>query len=135
MVGTGIINSGNLGSTPAQAEALARVPHVDFLTAHVYYEQPENDEVQRAQQEAALAQRIGKPFIIEEFGVHNLDIVPETTTRLREWLVDRKASAVMQWGFMAGEDIGDGDQNRGLDSIFRGQEAFDKVTALYRHAL
>ncbi len=135
MVGTGIINSGNLGATPAQAEALARLPHVDFLTAHVYYEPQENDEVRRAREEAALAQRVGKPFIIEEFGVRNLDIVPETSARLREWYVDRKASAVMQWGFMAGDNIGDGDQDRGLDSVFRGQEAFDKVTALYRHAL
>ncbi len=134
LIGSGIINTGNLGATPAQREQIARLPNLDYLTAHVYYNSGGDDEVRRAPQEADLAKKVGKPFIVEEFGVEHGDLVEQTRHWLEQWLLHYKADGVLQWGFMAIDDMGDGDNQRGLDPKARGADTYQKTVATFKQA-
>jgi hypothetical protein len=150
LVTTGIINCGSLGMSEEQAERLYRHRDLDFLTVHAYDGLPadypkraENLEFQlkelgRMVQEQRIAARVGKPYVIEEFGVWSGDRRPMLDTYLRTWVeggID-KAAGFIQWGFMPGdEDIDDGDTVFGMDhrGNFKHPPDYGALSELYNH--
>ena len=120
LITTGVINSGNLGCTPAQAKRLYQLPNLDFLTAHVYYSQHNSNqwlelEAQRAEWDADLARQLKMPFIIEEIGFEGGDREQQTEHHLQKWFDHKRIAGFMQWGLMAThQDMGDGDNRFGI---------------------
>ncbi len=91
-------------------------PDIDFLTVHCYNDEYENDN-------SALAEALHKPFIVEEAG-YGRQFGGDRSTKVREdmqrWF-GRNPRGYLQWGFMAtGNDIGDGDQDSGMDRTLHG---------------
>jgi hypothetical protein len=89
-------------------------------------------------QEQRIAARVGKPYVIEEFGVWSDDRRPILDTYLRTWVeggID-KAAGFIQWGFMPGdEDIDDGDNVFGMDhrGNFKHPPDYQALADLYSH--
>lgn len=126
LVAVGMISARNGALSPAQQEALYRIPTIDFLTTHNYEGGDDDDET-------PLAARVGKPLIIEETGfpARRGDRGPLVKDDIAKWMA-RGAKGYMQWGFMAtGRDIGDGDRDVGMDRIFHSdwQSLFDAYKA------
>ncbi len=103
-------------------------PEFDFLTVHCY-----NDEYE-GKQDHTYAQALNKPFIIEEAGYGKArpgNRVEQVRRDMDRWF-GLGASGYMQWGFMPTQwDIGDGDDDAGMDRAFHGQD-FDGLFQLYR---
>ena len=105
-------------------------PDIDFLTVHCYNDEYENDD-------SALAEALHKPFIVEEAG-YGRQFGGDRSTKVREdmqrWF-GRNARGYLQWGFMAtGNDIGDGDQDSGMDRTLHGD--WNSLFNVYReHAV
>lgn len=103
-------------------------PEFDFLTVHCY-----NDEYE-GKQDHAYAATLNKPFIIEEAGYGKArpgNRVEQVRRDMDRWF-GLGASGYMQWGFMPVDgDIGDGDDDAGMDRKFHGHD-FDGLFQLYR---
>jgi hypothetical protein len=115
LITTGMMSTRHAGLMSPGQHRLYSSPHIDFLTSHIYNAEYGDDD-------SALAAELKKPFLVEEAG---FDARPDDdrTERIREdmdRLFGRGARGYMQWGFMAGEDNNDGDQDRGMDAKFHG---------------
>ena len=102
------------------------VPWLDFITNHAYHgdDDPntnldqENDASSR-EDDSDLAQSLNKPLLIEEAGFKPT----ESRRNRKDWyenemrvlLDERGAAGYLPWGFMAGGDNGDGDNELGID--------------------
>ena len=100
----------------------------DFVTVHCYNEEYENDD-------SALAQLLGMPYIVEEAGFGNKyghDRSGHIQRDMDHWFgAGDGARGYMQWGFMAtSNDIGDGDRDSGMDRVLH--HDWDALFALYR---
>jgi len=100
----------------------------DFLTIHCYNEQ------YAGKQDHDYARALEKPFIIEEAGFGRErpgDRVVQTRHDMDRWF-GFGASGYMPWGFMPTTfDIGDGDQDSGMDRVFHHGD-YDRLFTLYR---
>jgi hypothetical protein len=124
LITTGSISSRACGCNPEQAERLYRLDSLDFLTTHNYHGEDLEDD-------SSLAQKVGKPFIIEEAGFESGDRAELINDDLEKW-VGRKARGYLQWGFMATDhDMGDGDDRFGMDHPFHGADWQD-LFSLYK---
>lgn len=118
--------TGGLISTSSTAlsdeDAAALYADFDFLTVHLYEGQTEDADFARAE-------TLGKPIVVEEFGIAGNG----RTDTIRSFVEGRLAAGAdgaMQWGFMAGSsDNGDGDVTYGMDRVFH--DDFDALTAAY----
>lgn len=100
----------------------------DFLTIHCYNAQ------YAGKQDHDYARVLEKPFIIEEAGFGRErpgDRVLQTHHDMARWF-GFGASGYMPWGFMPTPfDIGDGDQDSGMDRVFHGGD-YARLFALFR---
>lgn len=103
-------------------------PEFDFLTIHCY------NEEYAGKQDYDYARVLEKPFIIEEAGFGHAkpgDRVELTRRDMDRWF-GFGACGYMPWGFMPTTfDIGDGDNDAGLDRAFHGGD-YDGLFTLYR---
>ena len=110
LITTGIISTRVLGCNAEQAERLYRLPNLNFVTVHSYDDQNEDD--------SSVAQKVGKPLIVEEAGFTGGDRAQKTRDDMDKWF-GRNARGYMQWGFMATpNDNGDGNRESGMDHAF-----------------
>lgn len=100
----------------------------DFLTIHCY------NEEYAGKQDYDYARVLEKPFIIEEAGFGHArpgDRVELTHRDMDRWF-GFGASGYMPWGFMPTTfDIGDGDQDSGMDRVFHGGD-YERIFNLFR---
>jgi hypothetical protein len=95
--------------------------NLDFITIHDY------DPLAAADRE--LAQRLNKPFIIEEAG-RNRQRAGFFRENMAYWF-DHGTSGYMGWGFMPSKfDNQDGDVNVGIDRVLHGD--YEEVTRLWK---
>ena len=102
------------------------VPWLDFITNHAYHGDDEDatnldqeNDANSREDDSGLAQSLNKPLLIEEAGFKPT----ESRRNRRDWydkelavlLDERQASGYMPWGFMAGSDNADGDNELGID--------------------
>ncbi|MDQ3250044.1 MAG: hypothetical protein M3Q45_12665, partial [Chloroflexota bacterium] len=109
----------------AQKRQLYDSPDLDFLTIHAY--QGENQE-----DDSPLAHELNLPFIIEEAGFdapHDQDRSERVKEDMHKWF-SLGARGYFQWGFMATQDNGDGDQRSGMDRAFHGD--WDALFRVYQ---
>jgi endo-1,4-beta-mannosidase len=111
-----------------------------FITNHSYHgdDDPNTNPVQEneapsREDDSDLAERLGKPLLIEEAGF----VGTNDRTRLFEnemnlLLGSKQAAGYMPWGFMAGGDIDDGDRELGLDNIWHGAD-WNSICGLLRN--
>jgi hypothetical protein len=107
-------------------KTLYDVPWLDFVTNHTYHGDDDNatnldqeNDANSREDDSGLAQSLNKPLLIEEAGFKPT----ESRRNRRDWyakelavlLDERQASGYMPWGFMAGSDNGDGDNDLGID--------------------
>lgn len=113
---------------------------LDFVTNHAYHgdedettsREQENDAPSR-EDDADLAERFGKPLVIEEAGfVGTDDRTRWFDKELNLLLGVRQASGYMPWGFMQGGDNGDGNHEVGIDQRWHGAD-WESVGRLLRH--
>jgi len=112
MVTTGFIGVDHLQIGEAKGCQLYLDPNIDFITEHAYnnYYQAQNH---------AVHSRLGKPLILEEFGWNTTFGHRPTNilAKVNHYFDVREARGFMQWGYQAqSSDIGDGDNNLGMDS-------------------
>jgi hypothetical protein len=107
--------------TPALQEELYRSLNLDFLTIHSYEGKWDRDGDLRVYEDADLAARCNKPFIVEEAGF-DLDLFPDRVAKHREhidrWLA-LGAQGYMPWGFIHAHEIGDSDDFVGISARHR----------------
>jgi hypothetical protein len=116
--------------TPALQDALYTSPNIDFITIHSYKGSNDVGD-QRVYDDAPLAIRLNKPFLVEEAGVDKRffgDRIPHYRDHMQEWF-DLGASGYMPWGFNHDHQIGDGDHFVGFDV---GVGDFHDLAALFR---
>ena len=104
--------------TTALQEELYRSPNIDFLTIHSYEGKWDREGDIRVYDDASLAARCNKPFIVEEAGFDR-ELFPDRPAQHREhierWL-GLGASGYMPWGFIHAREIGDGDDSVGISA-------------------
>ncbi len=149
LVTTGMISTQHAHMDPdnphtrAERLRLLSSPHIDFFTVHSYNGRDEHKE----EADAREAARLKKPLIVEEAGFVAGPQAPINETPgcasggrrrdcveadLNKWFNSLGARGYMQWGFMAGDDNGDGDGRSGLDHAIHGRQDWDELYALYR---
>ncbi|HRA64563.1 MAG TPA: carboxypeptidase-like regulatory domain-containing protein [Caldilinea sp.] len=103
-------------------------PEFDFLTIHCY------NEEYAGKQDHDYARVLEKPFLIEEAGFGHAkpgDRVELTRRDMDRWF-GFGACGYLPWGFMPTTfDIGDGDDDAGMDRVFHGGD-YDGLFSLYR---
>ncbi len=125
LITAGVISSRCVGCNPEQANRLYRLPNLNFLTSHNYDGEDLEDD-------SPTAQRVGKPFIVEEAGFKEGDRAQRVHQDLQKWTA-RGARGYMQWGLMASnEDMGDGDRTYGIDHAFHGGD-WQRLVDTYRY--
>lgn len=128
LITTGMLSTKHAGLGIPGATQLYGSPHISFLTNHIYNGGfdftsgcREGNLVGHGD-DSSVAKEVGKPLIIEEAGYDALRNSPDRVEELREdmrrWFDEKGARGYMQWGFMSGGDIGDGDNCRGMDQAF-----------------
>ena len=156
LVTTGMISTQHADMDPDDANRRAErlrllsSPLIDFITVHSYNGVNEHKE----ESDAALAQSLPKPVVVEEAGfvagrqaeeeaAHNPDFhIPGCVSGGRrrdcvradmdKWFNEKKARGYMQWGFMAGDDNGDGDGRSGMDHAIHSREDWDELFSEYQ---
>jgi hypothetical protein len=127
LITTGIINTGSLDMSEAQAKELYGDRHLHFLTVHMYPDTESSVEKERAEREARIARELGKPLLVEEFGFLEGDRAIKGKAAMNKWFDVQQAKGFMQWGFMATDhDNGDGD---GVHGMHRDQNIVGKHNA------
>lgn len=108
---------------------LYQSPNLDFVTNHAYHDddkaetpvEQDNDAPSR-EDDYDIAERLGKPIIIEEAGFKHTESRRDRTgwfaNELELTFDKRKTAGYMPWGFMKGGDNGDGNTELGLDDVF-----------------
>ncbi len=125
LITTGMLSTKHAGLFFPGATQLYGSPHISFVTNHIYNGGFDFSEGCRQGglighgDDSSVAKEVGKPFIIEEAGHDALKESPsrraEVSEDMRRWFDEKGARGYMQWGFMSGGDIGDGDGCRGMD--------------------
>jgi hypothetical protein len=116
--------------TPALQDALYTSPNIDFITIHSYKGGNDIGD-QRVYDDAPLAIRLHKPFLVEETGIDKRffdDRIPHYRDHMQEWF-DLGAGGYMPWGFNHDHQIGDGDRFVGFDI---GVGDFHDLAGLFR---
>lgn len=117
--------------TPALQEALYDSPNIDFITIHSYEGMWDQEGDARVYDDAALATRLNKPFIVEEAGF-DVNLFADRAAKHREhldkWLM-LGARGYMPWGFIHAHEIGDGDNDVGF-GVNHGD--FDNLRQLFQ---
>jgi hypothetical protein len=128
LITTGMLSTRHTGMGSPGAEQLYGSPHISFVTNHIYNGGfdftsgcREGNLVGHGD-DSEVAKVVRKPLIIEEAGYDALRDSPDRAEEVREdmrrWFEGKGARGYMQWGFMSGGDIGDGDNCRGMDQAF-----------------
>ncbi len=128
LITTGMLSTKHAGMGLPGARDLYNSAHINFLTNHIYNGGfdftsgcREGNLVGHGD-DSAVAKEVGKPLIIEEAGYDALRDSPNRAEVVREdlrrWFDEKGARGYMQWGYMSGGDIGDGDNCRGMDQAF-----------------
>ena len=156
LVTTGMISTQHAHMDPddtnkrAERLRLLSSPHIDFITVHSYNGVNEHKE----ESDAALAQSLAKPIIVEEAGFVAGRQAEEDAARdpnfhipgcvsggrrrdcvkadMDKWFNEKKARGYMQWGFMAGDDNNDGDGRSGMDHAIHSREDWDELFSEYQ---
>lgn len=105
-------------------------PLLHFITNHAYHgdEDPgtnceQENEAPSREDDSDLAERLGKPLLIEEAGfVGTKDRTHWFEQEMNLLLDTGKAVGYMPWGFMNGNDNGDGNAELGLDEQWHGAD-------------
>jgi hypothetical protein len=127
LITTGLINTGNLGMSEAQAKQLYGDANLNFLTVHMYPDVESTEEKERGEREARIARELGKPLIVEEFGLRDGDRSVKGKAAMNKWFDVEQVKGFVQWGFMAtDQDNGDGD---GIHGMHRDQNIVVKDAA------
>lgn len=116
--------------TPALQDALYTSPNIDFITIHSYKGGNDIGD-QRVYDDAPLAIRLHKPFLVEETGIDKRffgDRIPHYRGHMQEWF-DLGAGGYLPWGFNHDHQIGDGDHFVGFDI---GVGDFHDLAGLFR---
>ena len=104
--------------TPALQEELYQSPNLDFITIHSYEGKWDREGDLRVYEDAALAARCNKPFIVEEAGFDR-ELFPDRMAKhrdhLEQWL-SLGAQGYMPWGFIHAHEIGDSDHFVGISA-------------------
>lgn len=104
--------------SPALQEELYQSPNLDFITIHSYEGKWDRDGDLRVYEDAALAARCNKPFIVEEAGFDR-ELFPDRMAKhrdhLEQWL-SLGAQGYMPWGFIHAHEIGDSDHFVGISA-------------------
>jgi hypothetical protein len=102
--------------TPDLQDSLYASPNIDFITIHSYKGGPDPGD-ERVYDDARLAERLHKPFLVQEAGIdkrHFDDRIPHYREHIQVWF-DQGAGGYMPWGFNHEQPIGDGDHHVGFD--------------------
>jgi hypothetical protein len=107
---------------------------LDIITLH-FYLVPGDAERGRCDLDLALARELGKPAIVEEFGMR-IDDHPDraalTRSEIDRWFTNG-VTGFMQWGFMPlSQDNGDGDGDFGMDRALPGHRDYDQLAEVFR---
>jgi hypothetical protein len=115
MITTGMMSTHHAGLGKEQCRKLYGYKNLDFITCHIY-------DANYIDNDAPVSKVVTKPFIVEEagFGAGHGEDRAERVKRDMDAMFapDCGAAGYMQWGFMAGGDNRDGDDDRGMDWIF-----------------
>lgn len=135
LITTGMISTrhAHMAGNDALRERLYDIPQLDFITNHAYHgdDNPATDLDQEnaapsPEDDSDLAERLGKPLLIEEAGLKPTPNQPDRTNwmakDLQILLDEKRAAGYMPWGFMRGFNNGDGDAELGLDDQFHGAD-------------
>jgi len=125
MVTTGFLSIDHTQIGEALGKQLYEDPNIDFITVHSYTGEDHNAN-------RAVASRVAKPIILEEYGWHkdSGDRVANTTSEMAKWFRDRGVRGYMNWGYQAqAYDIGDGDGFFGIDRY--SHTDYTEMVALY----
>lgn len=122
MISIGLIGYRNAGLTFAQAQQIHA--GVSFVSTHNYDGSDADDD-------SALANALGKPYVIDEAGFGGTgNRTALTNADIQKWL-NRGADGYLHWGLMATNyDNGDGDSWFGIDKIFHNAD-FEPYRSLY----
>lgn len=145
LITTGMISTRHAWmATPQFADWRPRlydVPWLDFITNHAYHGDDDPSTSPEQENEAAsreddhdLAVRFGKPCLIEEAGFKASGNRVALYSKEMDALLGgdgTRAAGYMPWGFMAGGDNGDGDNDLGVDQHVHGGD-WNDVTGLLR---
>ena len=104
--------------SPALQEELYGAPNIDFITIHSYEGKWDRDGDLRVDDDAPLAARCNKPFIVEEAGFDRGTLPGsggETSRHIERWL-SLGAKGYLPWGFNRAHEIGDSDNSVGISS-------------------
>lgn len=106
-------------------------PNIDFITIHSYEGKYDIEGDRKVYEDAGVAQRLRKPFIVEEAGFDK-DIHPDRPQSYREhmdkWYL-AAACGYMPWGYIHTLAIGDGDASVGVGAE---HSDFDRLCNLFR---
>ena len=111
---------------------------LDFITNHAYHgdDDPNTNTVQEneapsREDDSDLAERLGKPLLIQEAGfVGTNDRTHWFENEMELLLGNKQVAGYMPWGFNHLHEIGDGDREVGLDES---HNDFPQLCALFRH--
>ena len=95
-------------------------PLLDFITNHAYH--IDGNDRPSPEDDSDLSRELVKPLLIEEAGFAALEDRTALYTQEIGQLFERGAAGYMPWGFMAGGNNGDGDDQLGLDGIWHGAD-------------
>lgn len=140
LITTGMLSTKHAGMGFPGAKDLYGSPHINFLTNHIYNGGfdftsgcREGDLLGHGD-DSAVAKEVRKPLIVEEAGYDALRNDPDRAVEVREdmrrWFDELGAQGYMQWAFMSGGDIGDGDSCRGMDQALHND--WDSLFAAYQ---
>jgi hypothetical protein len=117
--------------TPGLQEMLYTSPNIDFITIHSYEGMWDRDGDLKVYDDASLAARLNKPFLVEEAGF-DIRVFGDRATKyhdhLQKWS-SLGSGGYMPWGFIHAQEIGDGDHDVGVGVI---NPDFAVLTQLFR---
>jgi hypothetical protein len=142
MISTGMISTRHAFMEGRQdlRERLYSSSAIDFITNHAYHgdDNPntnldQENQAHSREDDHDLSLRFGKPLLVEEAGfkapgMNRRDLFARELDHLMGGDASR-AAGYMPWGFMAGQDNGDGDNELGIDQKANGIDWHD-VTGL-----
>jgi hypothetical protein len=127
LITTGLLSTRHADLGTPGALQLYSSPHISFVTNHIYNGGFDytagcrvGDKIGHGD-DSSVAQHpsIRKPLIVEEAGYDAERQSPargqDAAEDMRRWFDEKGARGYMQWAFMSGGNIGDGDSCRGMD--------------------
>ena len=109
--------------TPGKAHLRRQIydtPLLDFITNHAYH--IDGNDKPSPEDDSDLSRELVKPLLIEEAGFAAFSDRTALYTQEIDQLFGRGAVGYMPWGFMAGANNGDGDDQLGVDGIWHGAD-------------